>query len=243
MQRSFMEQSARSAMSTAEQVTATTTFINRVYGWMSAGLVVTGIIAYLIGTDPAMTEKLITNPGMLWGAIIGEFVLVIAISAGINKMSSAVATGCFLLYSALTGVTLSLIFLRYSMAGIATTFFVTSVTFGVMSVYGYVTKRDLTSIGNLCFMALIGLIIASVVNIFVASTALYWGVTYIGILIFVGLTAYDTQKIKEMSMALGDELAVSETGKKQAILGALALYLDFINLFLLLLRIFGGNRD
>lgn len=243
MQRSFMEQSARSAMSTADQLTATTTFINRVYGWMSGGLVVTGIIAYLIGTDPEMTMKLIANPGLLWGAIIGEFVLVIAISAGINKMSSAVATGCFLLYSALTGVTLSLIFLRYSMAGIATTFFITSVTFGVMSVYGYVTKRDLTSIGNLCFMALIGIIIASIVNIFVASTALYWGVTYLGVLIFVGLTAYDTQKIKEMSMALGNELAASETGKKQAILGALALYLDFINLFLLLLRIFGGSRD
>jgi len=238
-----MEQSARSAMSTADQVSATTSFINRVYGWMSGGLVVTGIIAYLIGTDPEMTMKLIANPGLLWGAIIGEFVLVIAISAGINKMSSAVATGCFLLYSALTGVTLSLIFLRYSMEGIATTFFVTSMTFGAMSVYGYVTKRDLTSIGNLCFMALIGLIIASVVNIFIGSSALYWGVTYLGILIFVGLTAYDTQKIKEMSMALGDELTMTETGKKYAILGALALYLDFINLFLLLLRLFGGNRD
>ena len=243
MQRSFMEQSARSAMSTADQVSTTTSFINRVYGWMSGGLVVTGIIAYLIGTDPAMIQKLIENPGLLWGAIIGEFVLVIAISAGINKMSSAVATGCFLLYSALTGVVLSFIFLRYSMESIATTFFVTSMTFGVMSVYGYVTKRDLTSIGNLCFMALIGIIIASIVNIFIGSSALYWGVTYLGILIFVGLTAYDTQKIKEMSMALGDELSASETGKKQAILGALALYLDFINLFLLLLRLFGGSRD
>ena len=243
MQRSFMEQSARSAMSTADQVSATTNFINRVYGWMSGGLVVTGIIAYLIGTDPAMMQKLIENPALLWGAIIGEFVLVIAISAGINKMSSAVATGCFLLYSALTGVVLSFIFLRYSMASIATTFFVTSMTFGAMSIYGYVTKRDLTSIGNLCFMALIGVIIASVVNMFIGSSALYWGVTYVGILVFVGLTAYDTQKIKEMSIALGDELSASETGKKYAIMGALALYLDFINLFLLLLRIFGGSRD
>ena len=243
MQRSFMEQSARSAMSTADQLSATTSFINRVYGWMSGGLVVTGIIAYLIGTDPAMMQRLIVNPGLIWGAIIGEFVLVIAISAGINKMSSTVATGCFLLYAALTGVVLSFIFLRYSMTSIATTFFVTSMTFGVMSIYGYVTKRDLTSIGNLCFMALIGLIIASIVNMFVASTALYWGVTYVGILIFVGLTAYDTQKIKEMSIALGDELSVSETGKKYAIMGALRLYLDFINLFLLLLRIFGGSRN
>jgi len=243
MQRSFMQKSARSAMSTADQVTATTSFINRVYGWMSGGLIVTGIIAYLIGTDPDMSAKLIANPGLLWGAVIGEFALVIAISAGIKKMSSAVATGCFLLYSALTGVVLSLIFLRYSMSSIATTFFVTAMTFGVMSIYGYVTKRDLTSIGNLCFMGLVGIIIASIVNIFVGSSLLYWGVTYVGILVFVGLTAYDTQKIKEMSMALGDELSASETGKKYAILGALALYLDFINLFLLLLRVFGGSRD
>lgn len=243
MQRSYMQESARSAMSTADQVSVTSSFVNRVYGWMSAGLVISGIIAYLIGTDPNMTQKLIENPGMVWGALIGEFVLVLILSAGINKMSAAVATGCYVLFAALTGVTLSLIFLRYSMASIATTFFVTSLTFGVMSVYGYVTKRDLTSIGNLCFMALIGMIIASVVNMFIGSSALYWGVTYVGILIFVGLTAYDTQKIKEMSMALGNELSSSETGKKYAIMGALALYLDFINLFLLLLRIFGGNRD
>lgn len=243
MQRSYMQESARSALSTAEQVNVTTNFINRVYGWMSGGLVITGIIAYLIGTDPAMMQKLIDNPALLWGALIGEFALVIAINAGIKKMSSAVTTGCFLLFSALTGVMLSFIFIRYSMESIATTFFVTSLTFGVMSVYGYVTKRDLTSIGNLCLMALIGLIIASVVNIFVGSSLLYWGVTYVGILIFVGLTAYDTQKIKEMSIALGAELSASDTGKKYAIMGALALYLDFINLFLLLLRIFGGSRD
>ena len=129
------------------------------------------------------------------------------------------------------------------MDSIATPFFVTSLTFGAMSVYGYVTKRDLTSIGNLCLMALIGLIIASFVNMFIGSSALYWLVTYVGILIFVGLTAYDTQKIKEMSIALGSELSASETGKKYAIMGALTLYLDFINLFLLLLRIFGGSRD
>jgi len=243
MQRSFMQESARSALSTADQMSVTTTFINRVYGWMSAGLVISGIIAYLIGTDLTMVEKLVANPGLVIGVIVAQLVLVIAISAGINKMSSAVATGCFLLYSALTGVTLSFIFLRYTMVSITTTFFVTALTFGTMSLYGYVTKRDLTSIGNLCFMGLVGIIIASIVNMFVGSSALYWGVTYIGIIVFVGLTAYDTQKIKEMSMALGGELASSEIGKKQAILGALRLYLDFINLFLLLLRIFGGSRD
>lgn len=243
MQRSFMQASARSAMSTADQVNVTTSFINRVYGWMCGGLTLSGIIAYLIGTDPNMMQKLIDNPALLWGAFIGEFALVIILSAGIKKMSVAVASGCYLLFAALTGVMLSFIFIRYNMQSIATTFFVTSITFGAMSVYGYVTKRDLTSIGNLCFMALIGLIIASVVNIFVGSSLLYWGVTYVGILIFVGLTAYDTQKIKEMSIALGDELSTSETGKKYAIMGALRLYLDFINLFLLLLRIFGGSRN
>jgi hypothetical protein len=238
-----MEQSARSALSTADQLSTTTSFVNRVYGWMSGGLLITGLLAYIIGTDQSMLERLIANPGLIIGAIIAEFVLVIAISAGINKMSAATATVCYIAYSALTGVTLSFIFLRYSIGSIATTFFVTAVTFGVMSVYGYVTKRDLTTIGNLCFMALFGFIIASIVNMFVASSALYWLTTYAGILIFVGLTAYDTQKIKEMSMALGDELSAGETGKKQAILGALRLYLDFINLFLLLLRIFGGSRD
>ncbi len=243
MNRSYMQQSARSALSTADQLSVTTSFVNRVYGWMSGGLTITGITAYLIGTDPAMSQKLAENPGLLWGAMIGELVLVLILSARINKMSAAAATGCYLLFSALTGVVLSFVFVVYSMGSIATTFFTTSLTFGTMSVYGYVTKRDLTSIGNLCFMALIGLIIASVVNIFVGSPALYWLTTYAGILIFVGLTAYDTQKIKEMSIALGSELSASETGKKYAIMGALALYLDFINLFLLLLRIFGGRRD
>ncbi|MDD5697478.1 MAG: Bax inhibitor-1/YccA family protein [Victivallaceae bacterium] len=230
-------------MSTADQVSVTAGFINRVYGWMSGGLTLTGVIAYLIGTDPVMARKLAANPGLLWGAIIGEFILVIAISAGIKKMSVAVASGCYLLYSALTGVVLSLIFLTFTLESIATTFFITALTFGAMSIYGYVTKRDLTSIGNLCLMALIGLIIASVINIFIGSSALYWVVTYVGILIFVGLTAYDTQKIKEMSIALGPELSAVDAGKKYAIMGALTLYLDFINLFLLLLRIFGNSRD
>ncbi|MDD5727609.1 MAG: Bax inhibitor-1/YccA family protein [Victivallales bacterium] len=230
-------------MSTADQLSVTTAFVNQVYGWMCGGLALTGVIAYLIGTSQELSQKLAANPGLLWTAIIGEFVLVIAISAGIKKMSVPVAAGCFLLYSGLTGVVMSLIFLAFTAQSIAATFFITAVTFGAMSAYGYVTKRDLTSIGNLCLMALIGIIIASIVNIFLKSSGMYWIITYVGILIFVGLTAYDTQKIKEMSMALGDELAASDSGKKYAILGALTLYLDFINLFLLLLRIFGGRRD
>jgi FtsH-binding integral membrane protein len=242
MNRTFMQQSARSAMSTADQAGATVSFINQVYGWMCGGLTLTGVIAYLIGKS-LTPEFLQQNSGLLLGAVIAEFVLVIAISAGINKMSSAVATLCFLAYAGLNGVVLSLIFLQFTVESIAATFFITAVTFGAMSVYGFLTKRDLTSIGNLCFMGLIGIVIASIVNMFIGSSALYWAVTYIGILVFVGLTAWDTQKIKQMSMALGNELSVSETGKKYAILGALALYLDFINLFLLLLRIFGGRRS
>ena len=171
--------------------------------------------------------------------IILELGLVIGISAGINKLSSTAASGLFFLYSALNGVTLSLVFLVYTQESITTTFLITAGTFGAMSFYGFVTKKDLTSIGNLAFMALIGIIIASIVNMFFASSMLYTIISYGGVLIFVALTAYDTQKLKKMGQKLE---AGSETERKTAILGALRLYLDFINLFLFLLRIFGRRR-
>jgi FtsH-binding integral membrane protein len=160
-------------------------------------------------------------------------------SKNITNISSNMAIGLFMLYSALNGLTLSAILLVYTASSIASTFFITAGTFGAMSIYGYFTKKDLTSWGNLLFMALIGLIVASIVNIFWASSTMYWIITYAGVLIFVGLTAYDTQKIKNMSLELDAE---SEEGRKGAIMGALALYLDFINLFILLLRIFGDRR-
>lgn len=164
---------------------------------------------------------------------------MITISRAINRLSALTATGLFFLYSALTGATLSIVFIAYTAESLTTTFLITAGTFGAMSFYGLVTKRDLTSVGNLCFMGLIGVIIASVVNIFVQSTLIYTVTTYIGVLVFVGLTAYDTQKIKEMGPRLEEG---SEAEQKGAILGALRLYLDFINLFLLLLRIFGRRR-
>ena len=154
-------------------------------------------------------------------------------------MNASMAIGLFLLYSALNGLTMSIIFLIYTSASIASTFFITAGTFGVMSAYGYFTKKDLTSIGNIAFMGLIGIIIASIVNIFLQSPMLYWAVTYIGVLVFVGLTAYDTQKIKKMSLEMDIE---SEEGSKGAVMGALALYLDFINMFIFMLRIFGQRK-
>jgi len=174
------------------------------------------------------------------GLILVELALVMGLSWGLSRMSAAVATGGFILYSALSGVTLAAIFLVYTTESIASTFLVTASVFGAMSLYGYTTQRDLTSWGSFLFMALIGLIIASLVNIFLQSTAIYWVTTYAGVLIFVGLTAYDTQKLKRLSSTINER--DTETFQKMVILGALTLYLDFINLFLYLLRLLGKRR-
>ena len=215
------------------------TFIQRVYGWMAAGLALTGVIAWVVANDPEMVRTIVLNPIVFWGLILMEFGLVAVLSWAINKLSVGIATSMFLLYAAVNGMTLSVIFLAYTQQSIAVTFFITAGMFGAMCVYGMATDRDLTSVGSLCFMALIGLVLASVVNIFLHSTALYWVTTFAGILIFVGLTAYDAQKIKQMHAA---SIEGSDEAKKGSILGALALYLDFINLFLLLLRLFGRRR-
>lgn len=225
---------------TADQVrTLQTSFINKVYAWMCLALTLTGFVALRTVSSETMLNLIFGTQFGLLGLIIVEVGIVIWMVSAINRMSSNLAIGLFLLYSALNGLTLSALLLVYTSASVATTFFITAGTFGAMSAYGYFTKKDLTSWGNLLFMALIGLIIASVVNIFWHNSALYWIVTYAGVLIFVGLTAYDTQKIKNMSLELD---ADSEEGRKGAIMGALALYLDFINLFILLLRIFGDRR-
>lgn len=213
-------------------------FITKVYGWMSLALVITGITAYLTATSQAVLEFIFGIPYMFMGLLIGEVLLVIGLSAMINKMSAATATFLFILYSVVNGLTLSVIFLVYTQGYISLTFFVTALTFGVMSAYGYFTKKDLTSWGNLLMMALVGLVISSIFNLFMKNEILYWITTYAGILIFVGLTAYDTQKIKNMNMIGAD----GETARKGAIMGALTLYLDFINLFLLLLRLLGRKK-
>lgn len=214
--------------------------MRKVYVWMTLALVITGITAYGVASSPNIMMWLVQKPAILWGLIIAELALVLTVSAAINRLSLTTATLLFVLYSVLNGATLSLIFMAYTLTSIASVFFITAGTFGVMAAYGYFTKRDLTSLGKLLLMALIGLIIASVVNIFfVKSSGFDLIVSYIGVLIFVGLTAYDTQKIKQM-LALQTDMG--EGAQKIALMGALSLYLDFINLFLHLLRIFGSRE-
>jgi hypothetical protein len=219
---------------------ASASFILKVYNWMTMGLAITALVALAIEMIvPEVRDFMLVNYYIFWGLLIMELVLVWGLSAAINKLPAVLATLIFLFYAALNGVTFSVIFLVYQLGSIAYTFFITAAMFGAMSVFGYVTKIDLTKVGGFLMMGLVGLIIASVVNIFVASSTLDWLISYIGVFIFVGLTAYDTQKIKNMSMNVE---SASEEGNKASIMGALALYLDFINLFLLLLRIMGRRR-
>ncbi len=214
------------------------TFIGKVYRWMGIGLLLTAISAYFVVNTESLVYALASNSILFYGLLIGEVGIVIYLSARIQKMSAEAATAAFIIYSVLNGITLSLLLLVYTGASVASTFFTTAATFGVMSAYGYFTKRDLTTMGSYLQMALIGFIIASVVNIFWANSTMYWIISYVGVLLFVGLTAYDTQKIKKMSV-YADGTQVTQ---KMAILGALTLYLDFINLFLMLLRILGDRK-
>jgi FtsH-binding integral membrane protein len=216
------------------------TLLQQVYGWMAGGLALTGLVAWYVAQSPALINLVFGNRAVFFGLIIFELGLVFGLSWGLTRMTASMAVGAFLLYAAVNGITMAAIFLVYTSESIASTFLVTGGTFAAMSIYGYTTKRDLSSWGNLLFMGLIGLIIASVVNIFLQSNALGWVVTYAGILIFVGLTAYDTQKIKEMSARI--DARDGENFQKMAIMGALRLYLDFINLFLYLLRILGKRE-
>lgn len=214
-------------------------FMVRVYNWMTSGLGITGLVAYTIASTPSLTAMIFSNPVIPIVLIIAQIGLVFWLASRVMQMSVSQAMGVFLLYAALTGVTFSTVFLAYTASSITSTFLVTAGTFSAMSFYGYTTKKDLTSWGSFLFMGLVGIIIASVVNIFLQSSAMHWVITYAGVLIFVGLTAYDTQKIKEMNI-LGNEGTDQDT--KEAIRGALSLYLDFINLFLMLLRIMGNRR-
>lgn len=217
------------------------TFISKVYGWMTCALVITGVVAMWSASTPAVLDFIFPASGSMmtfYMLIAAELIAVVYLTARIHKMSAETAGTVFLLYSVLNGLTLSVVFLIYTSSSIASTFLVAAATFGVMSAYGYTTKKDLTSIGNLLFMALIGLVIASVVNFFMQSALLYWIITYAGVLIFVGLVAYDTQKIKRMAAA-DDGVEVYQ---KKAIFGALTLYLDFVNLFLYLLRLLGDRK-
>ena len=217
-------------------------FIQSVYNWMAVGLGLTGITAFMVSNSQTMMQLIFGNRLLFFGLIIGELVLVFYLSARVAKMEASTATGLFILYAVLNGLTLSVIFLAYTASSIASTFFICAGTFLACSIYGMMTKRDLTSMGGFLMMGLIGIIIASVVNMFIQSSGMAMVISYIGVLVFVGLTAYDTQKLKHMAMTQPAGLDAGVV-RKGAIIGALSLYLDFINLFLMLLRIFGGSRD
>ena len=216
------------------------TLMRNVYIWMTLALVVTAMAAYYVASNESLLYSIAGNPILFWGLMIGELLLVITLSARIHKMSFMTAAIMFVAYSLLNGVTMSFIFLAYTESSIVTTFLITAGTFGAMALVGSFIKKDLSAMGRILIMALIGLIIATIVNIFLASDGLSMIINYAGVLIFVGLTAYDAQKIKQMLQAYGGD--VNEGTKKIALMGSLSLYLDFINLFLYLLRIL-GNRN
>ena len=214
--------------------------MRKVYTWMTLALVLTGFTAYGVATSPGILTALFSNSALMWGLVIAEFALVFGISAAINRLSLATATLMFVAYSVINGALLSSIFIIYTASSITSVFFITAATFAVMALIGYTTKTDLTSVGKLLFMALIGLVIATIVNMFIGSSTMTMICSYVGVLIFVGLTAYDSQKIKQMLQQAPD---AGEASQKLALLGALSLYLDFINLFIYLLRIFGYKKD
>lgn len=219
---------------------AQTALFRSVYIWMTLALVITGFVAMYVAKSYTLISMMTQNPMMFWGLLIAEIALVWYLSARIHRISFTTATILFILYSILNGATLSILLLVYTMSSIATTFFVTAGTFGAMAVFGYVTKKDLTRIGSLCIMGVIGIIIASLVNLFLQNSMMDMIISYIGVLLFVGLTAYDSQKIKQLLS--GDDIEVNETTQKTALMGAMTLYLDFINLFIYLLRILGDRK-
>ncbi len=224
------------------RIEAQTLFLAKVFNWMAIGLLLTAATAYAVAATPAVVRFVYGNPLLFFGLIAAEFGMVYALAGRIERLSPATATGLFLAYAVLNGVTLSTVFLVYTMTSIGATFLVTAAMFGVMAVYGFVTKRDLASWGSFLFMGLVGLVIAAVVNLFLASPMLAWVVSGVGVIVFTGLTAYDVQRLARFgagSMMGEGEAAV----RRGAILGALTLYLDFINLFLMLLYFLGGRRD
>jgi len=234
---------AQTSFSKNAVLVKTNTFIRSVYNWMAVGLGLTAIVAYAVAgqmmANPAFFQTMRT---LFWVLVIAELGFVWYLSARIQMIRASTATMLFVVYATLNGATLSFIFLAYTMTSIASTFFICASIFLACSIYGMVTKKDLTSLGGFMMMGLIGIIIATVVNIFLQSSAMQMIIAYIGVVVFIGLTAYDTQKLKTMAVSLPDN-ATGAMVRKGAIIGALNLYLDFINLFIMLLHIFGGSRD
>ena len=235
MENNFYNQVEERAQSSALSFPA---LMSKVYLWMTLALVVTGMTAYYVASSPAILYAIVSNQIAFWGLFIGELVLVFVLSSRIMSLSFVTASLMFVIYSIMNGVFFSFILLAYTEQSIATTFLITAGTFGAMSLFGFVTKRDLSAMGRILFMLLIGLIIATVVIIFMKAEGLTLILIFAGVVIFVGLTAYDTQSIKQMLQEHGDK----EGAEKIALLGSLSLYLDFINLFIYLLRFFGESR-
>jgi len=221
--------------------TETNILLRSVYNWMMVGLLVSGLTAFMVAHNQVLTHIIFGNSYFIWVLFFIELALVVSISAGINKMDVSTARVLFILFSFVDGLTLGSIFLVFTATSIATAFFIAGLTFGVMSLYGYFTDTDLSSWGNILFTALIGIIIAMVVNFFLKSPTFEWWIDIIAVIIFVALTAYDTQKIKQLGEEIGS--GDRQTLSRVAIVGALSLYLDFINLFLLFLEFFGNRRN
>ena len=215
-----------------------TAFLSKVYGWMFLGLLITAGTAVVVASSQTLIETFILNRIFFWGLVLAQLGLVFYLSARVDKIAPATAAGLFMLYSALTGITTSVILLVYTGASIASTFVITAAMFGSLAVFGTFTKRSLAGVGQFMMMGLIGLIIASIVGLFWQNSALHFVISVVGVLVFTGLTAYDAQRLKEMAVALPDGRVGS-----YAVVGALSLYLDFINLFFFLLRLMGGRRD
>lgn len=234
-----MNQPMNQQFSLAQQEQAIKSFLPRVYLWMFAALLVTAAVAWTVFSSETLQNLFFGNPVLTIGLFVGQIVLVIALSAAIGRLSPAVATLIFFAYAALTGVIFSSIFLAYTGTSIASTFVATAGMFGIMSIIGLTTGMDLTRVGNIAFMALIGIIIASLINLFLQSTAVYWIISVVGVLVFIALIARDSQRLKIMATQVDTS---SDQGQKASIMGALVLYLDFINLFLFLLRLFGRSR-
>lgn len=215
-----------------------TAFLSKVYGWMFLGLLITAGTALAVASSPVLIETFIVNRILFWILVLGQLGLVFYLSARVEHISPGTAAGLFMLYSAMVGVTSSIIFLVYTGASIVSAFMIAGTMFGAMAVFGTLTKRSLAGVGQFMFMGLIGLIIASIINIFWLNSALYFVISVVGVIVFTGLTAWDAQRLKEMAVALPDGRVGS-----YAVVGALSLYLDFINLFFFILRLFGGRRD
>jgi uncharacterized protein len=213
------------------------TYMNHVYGWMSVGLLLTGLVAWFASTNVAVLQMLYKG---MWVLAIAQIGIVFVLSGMVKKLSGSAATALFMVYSVLTGLTCSIYLLVFTGESIASTFFVTTGMFAALSVYGYSTKRNLSGLGSFLFMGLIGIVLASLINIFLKSEPLMWAITYIGVFVFALLTAYDTQKLKQFGETVSTDDA--DSFRRYAIIGALTLYLDFINLFIMLLRILGDRR-